>query len=786
MLKNYLVIALRHLKKNKGFSLLNMFGLSIGLACAILILLWIEDEISYNRFHKKYDHICQVLENQTYDHKTFTFAATPGLLAAAMKNDFPEVVNTCRVDWGNRWLFRLKEKTVYENGTCVDPAFLDIFSFKIKYGNLKNALASERSIVLTDRMAEKFFGNVNPVGKYMKVNDKDEFLITAVVAAPPDNSSIQFEWLVSFKNFEEQNPWWNSWGSNGMLTYVELKQGTSLEQFNKKFAGYIKSKKQDATARPLLLAMKDWRLRSNFEEGKQAGGRIEYVKMFGFIAVLIVIIACINFMNLATARSEQRAREVGVRKVMGALRGSLMTQFIGESLVMAFVATFFACFLVIASLPFFNELVAKKLSLGVSNPLQWIVFISIALLCGLIAGSYPSIYLSSFRPIAIFRGFGSGGSSSAALIRKGLVVSQFVISIVLIVSTIIIYRQIEHVKGRQLGFNKDNLLYVSQKGKINEHLDVIQQDLLNTGAVSNVATCNQRIIEAGNNGGGFEWDGKDASKDVLITQEFVSSDYINTAGMKLKQGRNFYSDEKRDSASVIINETLARIMKKKDAVGSFIRQDGGAPYTIVGVVEDFVYNDMYKQPEPFIMYYRPHSSNYIFIRLKENAGTEAALKKIEQVFKRDNPGYPFEYRFLDDEFDKLFKSEMLISKLSRLFAILTVIISCLGLFGLAAYTAERRTREIGIRKVLGATVSSVVTLLSGDFMKLVCIAIVIAWPIAWYVMNKWLQDYAYKINIQWWMFALAGLLALVIATLTVSSQAIRAAVANPVKSLRTE
>jgi putative ABC transport system permease protein len=785
MFRNYLTIAIRHLKKNRGFSLLNMFGLSIGLACAILILLWIEDETSYNRFHKKYDHLYQVLENQTYDHKTFTFSATPGLLAGGMKKDFPEVANACRMDWGNRWLFRLKEKTVYENGNCVDPAFLDIFSFNIKYGARKNALATERSIVLTERMAKKFFGDANPVGKYMKVNDKDEFLVTAVVNAPPDNSSLQFDWLASFKNFEDQNPWWNSWGNNGMQTFVELKPGTNAEQFNKKFAKYIESKNHDAAARPLLLAMKDWRLRSNFEEGKQVGGRIEYVKMFGFIAILIVIIACINFMNLATARSEQRAREVGVRKVMGALRSSLMTQFIGESVVMSFVATFIACMLVIASLPFFNELVAKKLSLGIANPVQWIIFIAIAMLCGLVAGSYPSVYLSSFKPISIFRGFRSGGSSGAAMIRKGLVVSQFVVSIVLIISTIIIYRQIEHVKGRQLGFNKNNLLYVSQKGKINEHLEVIQQDLLNTGIVSNIATCNQRIIQAGNNSGGFQWEGKDPSRDVLITQEYVSPGYINAAGMKLKHGRNFYPDGKSDSSNVIVNETFARILGGKDAVGTIIRR-GNTPYTVVGVVEDFVYNDMYKQPEPFMMYCQPRAGNFVFIRLKGNAGAEAALKKIEQVFKSDNPGYPFEYKFLDEEFDKLFKSEMLISKLSRLFAILTVIISCLGLFGLAAYTAERRTREIGIRKVLGATVSSVVTLLSGDFMKLVGIAVIIAWPISWYVMNKWLQDYAYRINIQWWVFALAGFLALVIATFTVSTQAIRAAVTNPVKNLRTE
>jgi putative ABC transport system permease protein len=784
MFKNYFKLALRHLKKNKGFSLLNTFGLAIGLACAVLILLWIEDEVSYNKFHAKYDRIYQVLNNQTYDGTTYTFGATPGLLANGMKSEYPEVLNAARMDWGNRWLFKLDDKPIYENGNFVDPAFLDIFSFDVIYGDKKTALKDEHCIVITERMSRKFFGDANPVGKYLNVNDKGEFLVTAVVKTPPPNSTVSFDWLASFKLFEAANSWWNQWGNNGMQTFVELKPGTDVAAFNKKFHGYLKSKIDEATGRPFLFAMKDWRLRYKFEEGKQAGGRIEYVRLFALIAGLLIIIACINFMNLATARSEQRAKEVGVRKAMGALRGTLMRQFMGESIIMSFIAMVVACLVVRAALPFFNELVNKKLSIGFSDPMQWIIFSGIALVCGIIAGSYPSVYLSSFKPIAILKGLTTSKGGSAAVIRKGLVVTQFVISIVLIVSTLVIYKQIQHVKNRQLGFNLNNLIYMTQKGKINEHLEVIQQDLLATGVVSHAATANQYILQEGNNGGGFEWPGKDPSRDVLITQDQISTDYFNTTGMKLVSGRNF-TDPVRDSTNIIINEAFARLFKTKDVVGAVVK-NGDAAYTVVGVVKDFVYNNMYQSPQPLVFYCQPHSTNFLLIRFADNANLEQSLSKVEAVLKRDNPGYPFEYKFMDQEFEKLFNSEMLISKLSRLFAILTIIVSSLGLFGLAAYTAERRTKEIGIRKVLGATIANVVRLLSGDFLRLVFISIVIATPLAWYVMNKWLQDYAYRIEIQWWVFAVAGALAIIIATLTVSSQAIKAAIANPVKSLRTE
>lgn len=785
MLRNFIKIALRHIRKNRGFSALNIFGLALGLACAILILLWIQDEMSYDKFNEKYDRLYRVMENQHYEGKTYTFGATPGLLAQSLREEMPEVINAARTGWGERRLFALNDKPIYEDGNYVDPQLFDMLSFDFLYGNRENPLPDEHSIVITERMSEKLFGKANPVGRYLKMNNKQDFVVTAVIGTPPVNSSFQFDWLASFKIFEQRNSWWNQWGTNGVQTYVELREGVDYTVFNKKFVGYLESKTEDANAEPLLHPMPDWRLRSNFEEGKQMGGRIEYVRLFGVIAILIVLIACINFMNLATARSEQRAKEVGVRKVMGAQRRTLMLQFIGESIVMAFFATLLGCLLVAIFLPAFNSLVEKELTLGFERPAQWIVLLVVTLSCGMIAGSYPAVFLSSFRPIAIFKGLRQSKKSGAVLARKGLVVTQFVVSIVLIISTVVIYKQIQHVKNRHLGYNKENLLYVTQQGKINENIEIIEQDLLATGVVAHAATCNQPLLQLGNNTGGFSWDGKDPSKEVLVTTEYVSPDYINTIGLKLSVGRNFYTDGLSDSSNVLINETFAKLMGKTDPVGSIVRQDTDQ-YNVVGVVKDFVFNNMYTKPDPLIIFCSPHSTNFYFIRLKENTDAETALKKVGEVFKKDNPGHPFEYYFVDQAFERQFRSEMLISKLSRLFAVLTIVISCLGLFGLAAYTAERRTREIGIRKILGATISNIVLLLSGDFIRLVLISVAIASPLAWCFMKNWLHDYPYRINIAWWMFALAGSLATLIAVFTVSLQTIKAARANPVNSIRTE
>ncbi|MEP7106780.1 MAG: ABC transporter permease [Ferruginibacter sp.] len=788
MLKNYLKIALRHLKKNKGYAFINMIGLSLGMACAILILLWVNEELQYDKFHKNYPELYQVVENQTYEGKTYTFSALPGLFSPAIKQELPEIKYAARTDWGTSILFSVGDKNIYEQGFFTDLDFLKMFSFELLKGDANNLLTDPTSVIITNKMAEKFFGKEVALGKTIKVDKDKLYTITGIIKDPPVNSSLKFSWLASFKIFEEKNKWLQQWGNNGIQTFVQLKYGADPALVDKKLHDFISRKDTGAIAKPLLLAMKDWRLRSKFEDGKQAGGRIEYVRLFSLIGLLIIIIACINFMNLATARSEQRAREVGVRKVMGAGRGLLIRQFFGESIMMSFVAMLFALLAVFIAMPFFNKLVQKQLVFDFSEPVVWAGLPFMALLCGVLAGSYPSLYLSSFNPATVFKGLRVGKNSTTVYIRKGLVITQFVISIALIIGTLIIYRQIEHVKNRELGYSKDNIIYIPLKAKMNAHFPVIYKDLLSTGAVENAALSNSSVLNMGSSSGDFAWQGKTPNSQLLVTMEWISPQYISTMGMKLASGRDFYPGISGDSSNIIINETFAKLIGNKDPVGDMLTRDEGKgkAFKIIGVVKDFVYNDMYKKPAPLIFFCDTSNVSIMLVHLKNNQDVAGQLAKIEAVLKTNNPGYPFESNFMDEEFNNIFKSEMLIGRLSRLFAILTIFISCIGLFGLAAYTAERRTKEIGIRKVLGATVGNMITLLSKDFLGLVVISSIIAFPLAWWMMNKWLQDFDYRITISWWVFVFAGTLAVLIALFTVSFQAVKAAIANPVNSLRTE
>lgn len=789
MIKNYLKTALRNLWKNKTYSFLNIFGLAVGITCAGLIFLWVEDELNYDHNNSKRDQLYQVMENQTYEGKTHTWEATPGLLGPAMKDELPGINNTCRFTWDQYTLFSLGEKAIYERGYYADSSVFSMFTLPFVQGKKENAFAQLHSIVISEKMAKKFFGNdKNIIGKTLKVNNKEEYVISGVIKDIPENSTLKFDWLSPFKIYFEKNNWLLQWGNNGIQTFTELDKKTDVQRLNEKLNGFIKSKDTTAEAKPFLFCMNDWRLHSQFEEGKQTGGRIQFVRMFSVIAWIILLIASINFMNLATARSEKRAREVGVRKVLGAGKKTLIGQFIGEAMFMSFLSLLCAVLIMIFVLPAFNSLVEKHLSLGLGIPLHIFSLLFIGLMCGLIAGSYPAFYLSSFNPIWVFKGLRLKGST-AVYIRKGLVILQFTVSIILIIGTIIIYQQIQHVKNRELGYDKANLIQMGLKGDMKKNYSVIKQELLSTGYVENCALSNLNMLYMGSSTTDFRWEGKDPAKKVLITQDFVSPEYISTAGLKIKQGRDFYPVARTDSSGVIINEALANMIGK-DPVGKILFQDTsatkGISHTIVGVVKDFIYGDMYAKSDPIAFLPYPEFYGYMYLRLKPQINMEQAISKIENTLKKNNPGYPFDYIFVDDEFNLQFKSEMLIGKLSQVFALLAIIISCLGLFGLAAYTAERRTKEIGIRKVLGASVTGITGLLSKDFLLLVFISAIIAFPVAWWVMHNWLQSYAYRITINWWVFIIAGILALFIALITISFQSIKAAIANPVKSLRTE
>ncbi len=785
MFRNYIKAAFRNLWKNKGYSFLNIGGLAIGMACAGLIFLWVEDELTFNHYFSNRDNLYKIKDRQTYDGNTFTFDATPGTLAEAIKAEIPGLRSTARSTWGNSVLFSAKDKPIYEQGLYVDSSFLIMFQLEFIQGNAKTAFAQLHSLVISETMANKFFGSANVVGKTLKVDNKQDYVIAGVFKDLPKNVSFYFSWLAPFKIYLDQNSWLKSWGNNGIVTYVETEPNADIATINKKLYGFVQTKQKEASAHMSIYPMNRWRMYDNFENGNEIPGRIQYVHLFNVIAWIILVIACINFMNLSTARSEQRAKEVGVRKVMGAGKRKLIGQFIGESVFTALVSLLLAVAIIYISLPAFNLLVEKHLSVNIFNPLHIGALLGIALVCGLVAGSYPAFYLSSFNPIYVLKGIKIKAGGSAGFVRKSLVVVQFSISVILIISTIIIYMQIFHVKDRDLGYNKNNLIYMYIQGKMKDNYTIIKNDLLATGLVQNTALSNNQILQLGSNTGDFSWEGKDPSRQILITVEQVSQEYTSTMGLHMKEGRDFYSNFKSDSTSVIINETLAALMNKKNIVGSIISGQGHK-FTVVGVIKNFIYNDMYAPASPLMLFADSSNANVMSVRLKEGASVPLALAKMETIFKNNNPGYPFDYSFVDQEFGKLFKTETLIGQLAEVFSVLAIFISCLGLFGLAAYTAEKRSKEIGIRKILGASVQGITGLISKDFLLLVCISCLIAFPIAWWMMHNWLENYKYRIQISWWIFLAAGLMAVLIALFTVSFQAIKAAVANPVKSLRSE
>jgi putative ABC transport system permease protein len=752
--------------------------------------------------HAKRDRVYQVLENQKYDAYVFTHGSTPAPMAPAMQADMPGVAATCRTTEGlSSQLFTIGDKPVYATGLYAEPSLFTMFTLPFVQGNAKQPFSQLHSLVLTETAAKKFFGSaLNVVGKTVRVDNKQDYVVSGVVKDIPANSSMQFEWVAPFQIYYNENPWLESWGNQALNTFVELAPGASAAAVNKLLYNIIQQHDPKSITRPFLFGMKDWRLYGKFENGKQTGGRIEYVRLFSVIAWIILLIACINFMNLSTARSEKRAREVGVRKVLGARKRSLVVQFIGESLFMAALAAFVALVLILLLLPAFNTLVQKDLALELSRPAHSISLLLITLICGLVAGSYPSLYLSSFNPVFVLKGI-KLKNGSAAFIRKGLVVLQFTVSIVLIISTIIIFQQIQHVKSRPLGFEKENLIEMTAQGEIAQHFSSIRQELINTGVVENAALSDHATIYGGNNSGGFTWQGKPPGSEILISIRNVSPEFIATSRMQLMEGRDFMQTdaiELKDGEptnrhlNVVVTESLARLMGKETAIGKTLVRPGNTKEEdmnlhIVGVVKDYVYGNMYGKPDPVVfMWLPPQYASVLYVRTKAGNRPENVLAKIEAVMKRNNPAYPFDYRFVDDQFNQMFLSEMLMSKLARVFAALAIMISCLGLFGLAAYTAERRTKEIGIRKVLGASVPGIAGLLSKDFLRLVVISCFIAFPVAWWAMHTWLQDYQYRVNISLWVFAAAGILSVLIALATVSFQAVKAAIANPVKSLRTE
>jgi len=781
MLKNYFAVAFRAIRHASIYSLLNIAGLALGIACAALIFLWVEDELSFDYAYAKHDHLYSIRMDIDYSGKIETFFTVPGPMPDAIRGTVAGVVNNSRTRF-DRELFGLNDKTAYEWGLYADTSIFSMLQLKFISGNAAG-FSNPHSLVLTEKMAQKYFGSASAVGKTLRMNNGQDFVIIGVVPNPPDHVSIQFNWLAPVSNFLDRNKWLNRWGTYGISTLVELSPGTDVSGVNRELTAILRPKNRlYAHADCRLFAMNDWHLRNSFTNGQPDGGAITMVKLLATIASIILFIACINFMNLATARAGQRAREVGVRKTLGALRRGLIGQFLVETLVMSFIALSLAILLIHVFLPGFNGLVYKQLGFDLLTPIHLIGMLTIGVFCGLVAGSYPAFYLSSFQPVAVLKGQRIGLNNGAGFIRKALVVTQFTVSVILIVCTVIIYQQVGHIRARDLGYNKEYLLYTSLTGNVAEHFNAIKADLLHTGVVENAALTESPPLAmwSTTTSDMLTWEGGNPGAKVKINWDGASPEYFSTMGLQLVAGRNFHPDIHSDSGNVIINQSFATLMGKVGRVGALITygDTNKRYYHVIGIVIP-----------PLMLSCDPEiNGNYSFltIRLKPGMDLSARLAKMEAVMKADNPGYPVDFQFVDEQFNNRFQWQAHIGTLAAVFAVLAILISCLGLFGLAAYTAERRTKEIGIRKVLGASVSGLAALLSVEFLQLVALSCLIAFPVAWWVMHGWLADFPYRTPIHWWVFGLAGIGAVLITLLTVSFQAIRAALSNPVESLRAE
>ncbi len=804
MYKSYFKIGWRNLLKNKGYSLINIGGLALGMAVATLIGLWVYDEISFNMNHAHYLQIAQVRKRSTDPNTGITSGgeAVQFPIGASLKSNYPQYFkHILMAFWVGDHVLSTTDKKLLKTGEFIDAGAPDMLSLKMLKGTYA-ALRDPHSIILSKSTADALFGKDEPINKSLKIDNRIDVTITGVYEDLPQNARFgEVQFFSPWELWVLSNDWVrkceNNWGNSSFNIYVQLQPNTSMETaaagikdfWFKNGPNELQEDVKKYKPELLLYPMSQWHLYSEFKDGLPAGGRITFVWLFGIVGVFVLLLACINFMNLSTARSEKRAREVGVRKAIGSVKSQLVQQFVSESFLVVLLAFVISLVMVSISLPLFNELAEKKLALPFSQPIFWLISFAFILLTGLLSSLYPAFYLSSFQPVKVLKGALRLGRL-ASMPRKVLVVVQFTVSVVLIIGTMVVYLQIQYARDRPIGYNREGLISVpmndpNYRGKY----DAIKNELINTGMVSEMALSSSPITDVWNNVGGFTWSGKDLelASDFSVTN--VTYDFGNLVNWQMIMGRDFSRSFKSDSAAIIINETAAKYLGLKNPVGEFIKaNDGKDSWQIIGVIKDLVMTSPYS-PEKrafFFLDFKYGASSQIHIKIKPTASAREALPKIEAVFKKVVPSASFDYKFVDQEYAKKFGQEERIGKLASLFAILAIFISCLGLFGLASFVAEQRTKEIGIRKVMGASVLNLWKMLSKDFVLLVIISISISIPVAYYFMHNWLQKYEYRTEIAWWVFASAGLSALLITLLTVSYQSIKAAIANPVNSLRSE
>jgi putative ABC transport system permease protein len=793
MIRNYLKIAWRNLIKNKVSSLINIGGLAVGMAVAMLIGLWIYDELSFDRNFKNYDRIAQVRQNNTMNGEIGTGTNVPWPMGDELRKSFgSDFKYVTMATYNNQHILTYGDKKLSKNGTYFEPQALDMLSIKMLKGN-KNGLDDPSSILLSEATAKAYFGDTDPMDKLLKIDNNQVVKVTGVYEDLPDNSSFAgVNFIAPWELFSNSNglkKQADTWRCNCYFAYTQVSEHADMSKISAKIRDIKQSKVNKIELKQknqvFLDPMKNWHLYSDFKNGVIVGGRIQYVWLFGIIGVFVLLLACINFMNLSTARSEKRAKEVGIRKAIGSLRLQLIYQFLSESLLVVAFAFVLSIALVLLALPFFNEVAGKKMSIPWSSPLFWLLGIGFSLITGLVSGSYPALYLSSFQPVKVLKGTFKVGHL-AAIPRKILVVIQFTVSVTLIIGTIVVFRQIQFAKNRPVGYSRDGLVTLPMAtGDIHKQFNAFKDDLLKSGTIVSIAEAGSPTTGNYSSNSGFDWKGKDPGLAVEFPNIDVSHDYGKTVAWQFTAGRDLSTAYPSDSLAFVINETAAKYMGLKNPIGEILKWDG-VPYHIIGVAKDMVSESPYSPVRPTLFHLLKGGGDFVIVKINPKISTSEALSKIEKLYKTYNPAQPFEYQFVDEEYAKKFGDEERIGKLASSFASLAIFISCLGLFGMASFMAEQRIKEIGVRKVLGASVFNLWSLLSKDFVLLVIIALMIASPIAYYFMNNWLQGYQYRSDMAWWIFAVTGIGAMAITLLTVSYQSIKAALANPVKSLKTE
>jgi predicted permease len=785
MFRSYIKIAWRSLVKNRQFTFLNLLGLSTGMAGALFIYLWVFDEINIDKFHANDRRLYQVLEHAHNADGIHTNTYQPGILEETLVKEMPEVQYATGAGKPEENTFSAGEKNIRVNGMYAGKDYFNVFSYPLLQGNKNQVLGGANNVVISASVAGRLFGSSETaMGKTITIRQQEQYVVTGVFKDVPANSSEQFDYLLSFDALKKSGSTFYDWRFTTVRTYVVLKEHADVSLFNRKIARLIE-RKSGETSRTLSIApYSDNYLYGKYENGVQTGGRIEYIKLVSIIAVFILLIACINFMNLSTAKASGRMKEIGIRKSLGAVRKTLIIQYLGESMLMAFISLFIAFFLIILLLPVFNNITGKHLLI----PFQWhmlLCCVAVTLITGFVAGSYPALYLSGFNPIAILKGK-VATSTGELWTRKGLVVFQFLLSVVLITSVVVIYQQLTYVQTRNLGYDKNNIIYFAREGQMAANLPGFLSAVKEVPGVVQASSIGQTIVGGSLNSiGDLKWEGKQPDDKISFEIRPVNYDMIEMLGIQMAEGRSFSRAYGADSlTNLIFNETAIKTMGLKNPIGKTIGIQGGK-FQISGVVKDFHFASLHEKVAPLFFMLRPEWTQQIMIRME--AGKETAtLQRLQTLYQRYNPGFPFTYKFLDQAYQQQYTAELRIAALSRYFTGLAIMIACLGLYGLAAFTAERKRREISIRKVLGATVSNITFLLSGEFLRYALVAVIIAVPLSWWAMNKWLEGFAYHIGIGADVFLIAGGAMLLITVLTVSFQSIKAAMANPVNSLKAE